>query len=295
MVHYSSVRNLRGAGALAKGFVCSTPSFGSILSQQEQERCSIRIERRQELRLEEIRLAKLNELLPRGLEVLEHDRRLDSVLIPVSLGPVPAVRLRWFDKYLYGRLLYEAGISGYCQVTLTDIAKELEVSIDSIARAVERLSAEGLIFRKRLRRASLIVFLESPLLHRSLPNPDRGPSATLRTDWESAAVRIQTLQPCGAVSATTRPEEGPCTSNLSRESVRKDLREYPYSQRLLGTPDDVIVDRVIAAAIDRDRLHAALRAMHRAKAAPSQSWAWFPKVIADYIQNRLPPRRVGAP
>lgn len=145
--------------------------------------------------------------------------------MPISLGPVPANALTWFDKFLYGRLRYEARNSDRCSVALSALAKELAISEDSVARSVDRLSKAGLICRRRSRYAVLIIFLRSPLLNGSIPKSGHSEPAAVRTldtnpepaavrtlegiteGVEPAAMRNENPQPCG-LSEIQNPQ--PC-------------------------------------------------------------------------------------
>jgi len=83
---------------------------------------------------------------------------------------------------------------------------------------------------------------------------------------------------------TVKPENE--TFGASREDVRAALREYPRAQRLSGAPDDQIIDRVVSVSGSWAELADALRRMNAAGASPSQSWAWFPAVLANYCVAR---------
>ncbi len=160
--------------------------------------------------------------LPLGLQPFNGYRKLHCVLIPISLGPVPSQVLTWFDKFVYGRLRFEARNSDRCRISFKGIAEELGVSKDSVSRSVERLADARLIHRKQLQYASLIIFLASPLLEKSIPKSARSGSAELPTlntpsgsatlptlkdeqkGSESAGLHVQGPQSCGAGSAELR-------------------------------------------------------------------------------------------
>jgi hypothetical protein len=142
-------------------------------------------------------------------------------MIPVSLVPVSSKKLSWLDKVAYGQLRFEAGNSDRCRVVLAGIAARMGISEDSIARSIERLVKAGLVYRRRLRYESLIVFLRSSLLDGSFPRSQRSESAELRTlegvtgvsesatlrsveNPDSATLRFQSPQLCGPESATLR-------------------------------------------------------------------------------------------
>lgn len=65
------------------------------------------------------------------------------------------------------------------------------------------------------------------------------------------------------------------------------LSEYPGAKTLPGKPDEVIVNRCLALAHgDVDELARAFRALHLSGKKPDRSWAWFPKVLPQYLENR---------
>lgn len=65
------------------------------------------------------------------------------------------------------------------------------------------------------------------------------------------------------------------------------LCRFPGAEGLPGEPDDEILDRCLLLAGDSpERLSVALRAMFLAGKRPSISWAWFPKVLEQYLQPR---------
>jgi hypothetical protein len=83
------------------------------------------------------RYGALSEILPPGLEPFNGYKKLHNAMIPISFGSIPAKVLSWFDKFLYGRLRFEAGNSDRCRVGLGALAAELNVSEDSVARSID--------------------------------------------------------------------------------------------------------------------------------------------------------------
>jgi hypothetical protein len=89
-------------------------------------------------------------------------------------------------------------------------------------------------------------------------------------------------------NGSSEPEDrATMQSRLERyEWTRAALAEYPGTQRLPGKPDDTIIRRCLEIAHnDTDTLSRSLESMYRAGKAPSLSWAWFPTVLAQYVDG----------
>jgi hypothetical protein len=87
-------------------------------------------------------------------------------------------------------------------------------------------------------------------------------------------------------SGSSAPEDrGVMQARLQRhEWMRTALAEYPGTERLPGKPDDTIIRKCLEIARDDTAaVGRSLETMHRAGKAPSLSWAWFPAVLAQYL------------
>lgn len=72
-----------------------------------------------------------------------------------------------------------------------------------------------------------------------------------------------------------------------RKICKQLLMAYPEARGLPGEPDGAIVAKCLNLSEDSpDRLQIALESMFRAMKKPETSWAWFPVVLAQYLQPR---------
>jgi hypothetical protein len=173
-------------------------------------------------------------------------KRLNNILIPISLGPVKT--LSWLDKYLYGCLRYAAGDADQCQVKLSSLAESLQLSIDSVHRSIDALTAVGLVERKRGQYGSRIIFKWSPILDGSLRftpairvrnfAESQSPQNCGVLGSESANPRFQTPQTCGSESAELRSVYKEGFTGRREESRGKQRRDTHGSRfSLTELPD----------------------------------------------------------
>jgi len=96
-------------------------------------------------------------------------------------------------------------------------------------------------------------------------------------DTHGCAGQIRT--PVRISSLYVNQEHPRTTDELVLREVQAELRNFPGAQRLDGEPDEDIARRTLDAAGSIDRLRVGLSILHRRRAAPRASWAWFPVVI----------------
>lgn len=70
------------------------------------------------------------------------------------------------------------------------------------------------------------------------------------------------------------------------EAAEDLIGKYPGTESLPGKPDQIIVSRCLeVSGWDLDVLAETLRKLFLSGKTPNQSWAWFPAVLPQYLEN----------
>jgi hypothetical protein len=123
------------------------------------------------------------------------------------------------------------------------------------------------------------------------PRPEPEPSAAARSGPadDSPPPTVAEIQRAVKSIAGTKPD-APSVDMEKRlqehEWMRDTLMSFPGANALHGKPDDVIINRCLELGRnDTPAIRLALEAMGKAGKRPASSWAWFPTVLAHYLES----------
>ncbi len=206
-------------------------------------------------------------------------------------------------------------------MTIDDIAAKAGKPRRQVRRIIEALrrigihseDERGCIFSRRMVRDVHISVIRKQAAMKRVSAVERAKDGKFAPP-NSREVRQQTSQQKPTVTASASasalltaaaPGTGPGTDRNGtsktpppelQEWVKETIAHYPGSEALPGYgPDEAIVQQCIEIAEQKssttgktvqETISRALEAMHRAHKTPGQSWAWFPKVLAHYLQPR---------